>query len=128
WAPKSPECEMHLGLRIFGSGLCVFIVASGYTYPVIRFLQRLHAADPTQPTWRPMLRRMLLAACLSGVALIGTWGSTQQAPTYAAEVAEKAGQAVAAKEYTQIAAAFGALVGPILAALMGDWLGRPLTY
>src|SRR5205085_2808123 len=68
---------------------------------------------------------MLLAACLSGVALIGTWGSTQQAPTFAADVA---GPDVNAKEYTQIAAAFGAVIGTIVAALMGDWFGRLVTY
>ena len=128
WAPKPPEWELHLGLRIFASGLCVFIIASGYTYPVIRFLQRLHASDSTQPTWRPMLRRMLLAACLSGVALIGTWGSTQQAPTHAANIADAAHQDVPAKEYAQMTAAFGAVVGTILAALMGDWFGRRITY
>ena len=123
-----PEIGMHLGVRIFASVLCLIVVVSGYTYPVIRFLQRLHAKDPTQPTWRPTLRRMLLAACLSGVALLGTWGSVQQAPTFAAGVAERAGQVVAAKEFTQIAAAFGAIVGTVLAALMGDWLGRRMTY
>ncbi len=124
----TPGTGMHLGLRIFGSVLCLIVVLSGYTYPVIRFLQRLHAKDSSQPTWRPTLRRMLLAACLSGVALLGTWGSTQQAPTFAAQIAEQAGLAVAAKEYTQIAAAFGAIIGTILAALMGDWLGRRPTY
>jgi MFS family permease len=80
---------------------------------------------------------MLLAACLSGVALVGTWGSTQQAPTYAADVADKNWQALPpddrppmppAKEYTQIAAAFGAVLATILAALMGDWFGRRPTY
>ena len=44
--------------------------------PVLRYLQRASrkrrrpAAD-----WRPMLKRMLLAATLSGVALLGTWGT-----------------------------------------------------
>src|SRR5207237_767498 len=79
-----------------------------------------------QPSWRPTLQRMLLAACLSGVALVGTWGSVQQAPTYAITVAGASG--LPAKEYTQIAAASGAIVGTILAALMGDWLGRRWTY
>jgi MFS transporter, SHS family, sialic acid transporter len=134
WAP---ELSMDLGLRIWGSGVCLLLVVSGYTYPVIRFLQRLHARDASQPAWRPTLRRMLLAACLSGVALLGTWGSTQQAPTHAAKIAEEEWQALpaetrppmpAAKEYTQIAAASGAIVATILAALMGDWLGRRITY
>jgi MFS family permease len=128
WAPKPPELEMHLGLRIFTSVLCLFVIASGYTYPVVRFLQRLHAKDRTQPTWRPMLRRMLLAACLSGVALVGTWGSTQQAPTYAIKVAEYSLAGRTWPAYTQITAAFGAIVGTVLAALAGDWLGRRLTY
>jgi MFS family permease len=125
WAPHG---ELHLGLRIFASVLCLIVIASGYTYPVIRFLQRLHARDSSQPRWRPTLRLMLLAACLSGVALLGTWGSTQQAPTFAADIAEKAGQTLPAKEYTQIVAAIGAIIGTVLAALMGDWLGRRLTY
>jgi MFS transporter, SHS family, sialic acid transporter len=129
--------ELHLGLRIFASVLCLIVIASGYTYPVIRFLQRTHAKDSSQPTWHPTLRRMLLAALLSGVALLGTWGSAQQAPTHAAEVADKEWKALPAegrpplppaKEYTQIATGFGAIVGTILAALLGDWLGRRLTY
>jgi MFS family permease len=125
WAPNR---ELHLGLQIFASGLCLIVVVSGYTFPVIRFLQRLHRRDPSQPSWRPTLRLMLLAACLSGVALLGTWGSTQQAPTYAAEVADAAGQTLPAREYTQIVAAIGAILGTILAALMGDWFGRRITY
>jgi hypothetical protein len=133
-----PDLEMHLGTRIFGSGLCLVVVASGYTYPVMRFLHRLHAKDPSQPRWRPTVRRMLLAACLSGVALLGTWGSTQQAPTYAAQVADAEWRAAdpahrpaappPAKELCQIATAVGAIVATILAALMGDWLGRRPTY
>jgi MFS family permease len=119
---------MHPGPRIVASVLCLIVIVSGYTYPVIRFLQRLHHKDPSQPTWRPTLRRMLLAACLSGVALLGTWATVQQAPTFAGDIAEQAGQVIPAKEYTQIAAAFGAIVGTILAALMGDWLGRRVTY
>jgi SHS family sialic acid transporter-like MFS transporter len=33
-----------------------------------------------------------------------------------------------AKEYTQITLAAGAIVGTIVAALMGGWLGRRITY
>jgi SHS family sialic acid transporter-like MFS transporter len=133
----NPEWDLHLGVRIFASVLCLIVVASGYTYPAIRFLQRTHAKDASQPTWRPILRRMLVAACLSGVALLGTWGSAQQAPTFAADranaewtalpVASRPAQPPAAA-YTQIATATGAIVGTIVAALMGDWLGRRVTY
>src|SRR5262249_9034126 len=73
--------------------------------------------------WRlgSVLGRMLLAAGLSGVALLGTWGSTQGAPSWADALTNGGQQA---KEDTQIWLAMGAGVGPIAAALLGDWLGR----
>jgi MFS family permease len=95
--------------------------------------------------------RMLLAACLSGVALIGTWGSVQVAPTFADYLTEKNEEAAflaksewqeltdddlatiksragAAREMTQITAAAGAIVGTILAAFLGNWIGRRWSY
>jgi MFS family permease len=68
---------------------------------------------------------MLLAAGLAGVALLGTWGSTQWAPNLADELT--AGKSHS-REYTQIWLAIGACVGTIAAALVGDWLGRRVTY
>jgi MFS family permease len=67
----------------------------------------------------------LLAACLSGVPLLGTWGSTQWAPSWADKLTAPGQQA---KEHTQIALALGAVVGTIAAALAGDWLGRRKAY
>jgi MFS family permease len=70
-----------------------------------------------------------MAACLSGVALLGTWGSTQWAPSYADQLTEGAQHDVLrAKEHTQIWLAVGAIVGTILAAMMGDWMGRRKAY
>jgi MFS family permease len=122
------------------------LAVCGYTYPVIRFFQRQQLATGGE-SWRPTLGRMLLAACLSGIALLGTWGSTQWAPSWADKLAETsykaeqqklldAGQADAAaslarpraKEYSQIWLAVGAIVGTLLAAMMGDWLGRRPAY
>jgi MFS family permease len=68
---------------------------------------------------------MLLAACLSGIALLGTWGSVQWAPSWADSFPEKV---QAAKEHTQIALAIGAIIGTMLAAFMGDWFGRRPAY
>ena len=75
--------------------------------------------------------RMLMGAVLSGVALLGTWGSTQWAPSWADKLTDsetKAGVIGHAREYTQIAMAAGAIVGTIAAALVGGWLGRRVTY
>lgn len=77
--------------------------------------------------WRPILVRMLLAAMLAGIALLGTWASAQWASAWAAKLTQ--GQAGStAREWTQIWSAAGACVGTIAAALVGDKIGRRLTY
>jgi MFS family permease len=68
---------------------------------------------------------MLLAACLSGVALLGTWGTVQQAPPWSGSLTDAPPTAA---PQVQIWSAVGAVVGTILAALVADLLGRRLTY
>ena len=146
--------------RFFGTLLGLIIATSGYIFPVLRFLQRTFqgstiANNQTGQT----IRRMLLGACLSGVALIGTWGSTQWAMSWAGQLTQNSNQkavtdvpqtdvnpaavksSVASvrtwfntaifknpREYTQMFTAVGAIVGTILAAMLGDWLGRRTAY
>ncbi|MBI2824354.1 MAG: MFS transporter [Planctomycetia bacterium] len=120
WAQPQPTA-----LRIGGSVLGLAIATLGYTFPVLRYMQRLSATDVAATAVRPTLSRMMLAAGLSGVALLGTWGSTQWVPTWADQLTS--GQ-LHVKEYTQMCSGLGAIVGTILAALAGDWLGRRATY
>ena len=150
-----------LTFQIVSSLLCFAVVTWGYTYPVLCYLKRAHAAGLVGgDDWKPTLKRMLLAATLSGVALLGTWGTIQQAPAWSGVLAEQdrkvlyaasslgmmaspAGQGdllssstvlsfsmtiPPAPARTQIAAAFGAILGTIAAALLGGWLGRRITY
>jgi hypothetical protein len=81
---------------------------------------------------------MMLGACLSGVALVGTWASLQNAPRWAGNLVEAsmadatvevrtAARARAASQ-TQICSAIGAIVGTIAAALVGNAIGRRITY
>lgn len=106
--------------------LCFLVALGGFTYPVLRYLQRsetmhtdsLHAVRPT-------LQRMLLAACLGGVALLGTWGAAQWLPSWAAQLSHDAPNV---RAYTQITSAAGAIVGTIAGALIGAWMGRRITY
>jgi MFS family permease len=111
-------------------GLAVAIV--GYIYPVIRYLGRAEAADKLKHGDRARyIGRMLLGACLAGVALLGTWGSLQWAPKWSIALAKLLpadGGPYYAKEYTQIASASGAIVGAVIAALLAGWLGRRITY
>jgi MFS family permease len=127
----------HLGVRIGGSLVGFAIVTLGYTYPVLRYLVRAHAAGQVADDWKPTLKRMLLAATLSGVALLGTWGTIQQAPAWSGMLVDEGRKdqppdtlapPPPAKERTQIASALGAVLGTIVAALLGGWLGRRITY
>src|SRR5207247_5184517 len=138
WAWEGPEWLPHsLPLRLAGSLLGLVIAAAGYTYPLVRYLLRQSDMGEGEHAWGPTLRRMLLAACLSGVALLGTWGSTQWAPKWANSLAKEINEQnqrtesppppikpQAMSSYTQFWGALGAIVGTILAALMADWLGR----
>jgi MFS family permease len=138
-------------VQIAGTILLLAIITVGYCYPMVRYLQRSEN-DTTGRTevWMPTIRRMLLGACLSGVPLMVTWSSVQWSSFWADQLTEKTlAQALAApaegaldpalkeqlleqkkvaKASTQFFGAFGAILGCIGGALMGDWLGRRLTY
>ena len=120
--------DMSLATRLAGSLVGLVVATVGYVFPVMQYLKRSFASSGAEgDAWKPTLKRMLLGACLSGVALLGTWGSTQWAPTWAAKLTEGT-EIKNAKEYTQICLAIGAIIGTIGAALIGDWLGRRITY
>lgn len=136
---------VRLTAVVLGLGMAVL----GYTYPVVRFLQRYRDSrvDGGTGIYGSTLRRMALAACLSGVALLGTWGATQQAPSWADKIAEaeqkrdqerlvsagKEAEAQAltkpkAKEYMLIWLSVGAILGTLAAAFLGDLWGRRKAY
>ncbi len=139
WATGSTGSVTHsLPLRVVGTIVGLAIAAAGYVYPVVQFLRRAAAQAPEPATLGagqplavgPILRRMVLGALLGGVALLGTWGSIQWAPSWADQLAEQqtGAKVPEAKAYTQIASSLGAVAGTILGALVGGWLGRRLTY
>jgi MFS family permease len=119
-----------LGFQMIGTVAALVVATLGYLFPVIRYLQRhctsSQGTTPTALAWQPTVRRMLLGACLGGVALLGTWGSMQWAAPWADKLT--GGQMPEAKEYTQLCAGVGAVVGTIGGALLGGWLGRRITY
>jgi SHS family sialic acid transporter-like MFS transporter len=134
WAVNFP-----MPVRIIGSiaGLCLAL--GGYTFPVVRYLQRAIKTSPANaPPWGATLGRMLMGACLSGVALIGTWASLQNAAPWADQLVDRsmpdatpevrAAARSEARSATQIVAAIGAIIGTIGAALLGNAIGRRITY
>jgi MFS transporter, SHS family, sialic acid transporter len=137
---ESTRLAIQIAVTLIGLGLTY----AGFTYPIRRYIGRTLAEKPgSLGNWdgAAVLRRMIIGATLSGVALLGTWASIQNAAPWANQLAEHqakdAGEtdpavlkanAASAAAYTQIASGFGAVVGTIFAALLGDWVGRRISY
>lgn len=114
-------------VRVAGTLVAFAVVLLGYIYPAAKYLGRLAETPHGHRIVRgPALRRMLLAAGLSGVALIGTWASVQWAPTWVDKLT--GGIEPAAKGWTQFYSALGAVVGSFSAALLGRRMARRATY
>jgi SHS family sialic acid transporter-like MFS transporter len=84
-------------------------------------------AKPFREIFGPALRKKtLLAVLFASVALIGTWGSVQWCPSWADQMAGKTNPG--AKADTQMMQAFGAIIGCLIAPLIGARLGRRISY
>jgi hypothetical protein len=125
WAYEWPA--LNLAARIVLTLVGLVIAVIGYTFPVMQFMKRSAAAreNSTAEDIGGTMKKMLIGASLSGVALLGTWASLQWAAKWAGEMT---GNQFQSREWTQVCLALGAIAGTILAALAGDWLGRRLTY
>lgn len=122
WAANHPWL-----LRSVATAVGLAMATAGYSYPVVRYLQRTRSStgEPGQ-TLLPTMSRMLLGACLGGVALTSTWGASQWIPSWADQLA---GSSVReARSFTQISSALGAILGTMAGAMLGKWLGRRLIY
>jgi MFS family permease len=122
WSDNSNPLSWQITGTIAGLALAV----CGYSYPVVRYLQREAASSGRAAAEaKQTIARMLLAAALAGTALLGTWAAAQWAPAWADKMSD---QQPGAKEQTQKWSAAGAIMGTIGAALVGGWLGRRITY
>lgn len=124
-------------LRLVGLAIGLAVALVGYLYPVRRYLGRVRASSGDTAGLKTVVGRMIIGACLSGVALLGTWASMQMAPSWADRLArsnpEQAAQILTgnlahAKAYTQIAMGIGAIIGTIVAAVVGSWFSRRWMY
>ncbi|MCI0359657.1 MAG: MFS transporter, partial [Planctomycetaceae bacterium] len=129
--------EHSYRLRLAGLAIGLAVALVGYLYPVRRYLARVRAASGEKAGTQAVVGRMIIAACLSGVALLGTWASIQSAPSWADHLAKTypeeakhilTGNLAHAKAYTQIAMGIGAIIGTIVAAVVGSWFSRRWMY
>jgi MFS family permease len=129
WSPAGPG-GWWAGL-VTVVGLVVALL--GYLFPVQKYLERAAAAGCLRTMdGKQVVRMMLFGAALAGIAMLGTWGSTQWAPRWVtAELLkdpELAKLYPYGKEWTQIWSAIGAIVGTMVAALCAGRFGRRKTY
>ena len=132
--------EIPLSIRLIGSLMGLFVALIGYVYPVFQYLRRTRGALGSSAELRTTMNRLLIGACLSGVALIGTWASIQRAPSWANDLAREAAvqqnlsseevdsARISARAQTQMFSGIGAIFGTIGGALLGNILGRRATF
>jgi SHS family sialic acid transporter-like MFS transporter len=88
---------------------------------------KIRVARPIKEIFTPaLLPRTLLAICFSSIALIVTWGAVQWLPLWADQMA--GARIPKAKADTQLMSALGAIVGCIIAPLIGGRIGRRPAY
>lgn len=116
--------EWPIIVRVLLSVILFVVVLWGYLFPIRQFMGRTMEGQTGEKS--ETMKRLLIAAMLSGVALLGTWGTVQNVPTWADELTHGAKPEV--KSYTQMCTASGATIGCVVAALVGGWIGRRITY
>jgi MFS transporter, SHS family, sialic acid transporter len=134
WSPAGAHISGPVATLATLVGLAIALFS--FLFPVRQYLGRAIAAGSLKPeSQKAVVKSMLLGAGLAAVALLGTWGSIQWAPRWAAELqkdtpAVDGAPAVKyyAKEKTQIATAVGAIVATIVAAVAAGRFGRRITY
>ncbi len=111
------------GLRLLGTLVGFVVVAGGFLYPVRKYVAR--AGVPLEQQ-RHILGRMLLAAGLSGVALLGTWAGLMWMYLWVSEL--PGGKVPQAGAWMQIYSSIGAAIGCVIAAVLGGRYGRRPVY
>ncbi len=123
--PRMELSTAGLAIGLASTVVSLVLVGGLYLYPIVAYLRRSNEPADSQ---RFLLGRMMLAALISGVPLLATWGSVQLGPTWAGNLAEEAGMSSAWRDYTQMSSAFGAILGCVAGAAFADWAGRRWAY
>lgn len=122
WVVTVEDKALPLWVRILGTLVGVGVMTVSYLFPSRQYLIRANV--PTAER-KHLIGRMLLAAGLSGVPLLATWGGVMWVYNLVDQIApgDKDGRPL-----TQASSALGAAIGCVLAALLGDRIGRKWAY
>ena len=121
--------DISYPVRIAGTVVGLGIITVGYLQPMRGYLSRSSMSVVER---RQILRRMLLAAGISGVPLLATWSGVMWQYNYVDALTKdpQTGKSLDdfARPKTMIASALGAALGCVLAAVFGDRFGRRPVY
>lgn len=124
----SPHCTAGNSAAFAVTAVGLAIALWGYLHPVRQYMKRSVAAGSTRSDESStVMRHLILGAVLAAVALLGTWGSAQQAARWASGLAPK-GSTLPVIDYVVIATAIGAIIVTLVTPLLADRLGRRVTY
>jgi MFS transporter, SHS family, sialic acid transporter len=110
-------------VRVAGSIVGLALVLYGYLVPARGYLSR---CGFTPEVKRESLRRMLLAAGLSGVPLLATWAGLMWMYQWVGEL--PGGKNPDAKPWIQVSSSIGAALGCLVGAVLGGVFGRRPVY
>jgi SHS family sialic acid transporter-like MFS transporter len=123
WSPAGLSAGPAVGVTLVGLAIAVW----GFLHPVRCYLRRSELAGMISAgEGGTIVKMMLFGAGLAAVALLGTWGSTQWASRWAAQL--EPAPLMYAKEWTLIYLSAGAITGTMAAALSAGRFGRRITY
>ena len=124
----SPLCSAGNAVAFAVTIVGLAVALWGYLHPVRQYMSRSVASGSTLTGESGVImRNLLLGAGLAAVALLGTWGSAQQAARWASGLAPK-DVTLPIIDYVVIATALGAILVTIITPLVADKLGRRVTY
>jgi hypothetical protein len=118
-----PAGQLDGWVRVVGSAVGLVVVVLGYLYPARGYLVRSGLPSAAR---RVTLRRMLLAAGISGVPLLGTWAGLMWMYMWVSKL--PGGDIPDAKPLMQMLSSVGAAIGCMVGALLCAPLGRRPVY
>lgn len=124
WTPAKTH-PLPIYMPVMDTLLLLPVTLLGYVFPVWQYWGRASQLGGTYAR-STIMKRMLLGAGLSGVALIGTWASIHWAPKWVGELVHD--YSLHAKDWTQICTSSGAAIALLLTGLAGNYLKRCVTY
>jgi SHS family sialic acid transporter-like MFS transporter len=125
WSPLASLGGLGAGLvTLVGLAIALW----GYMHPMRQYMSRSVAAGSTLTADRSVImRNLFIGAGLAAVALLGTWGSAQQAARWASDLAPK-DSTLPVIDFVVISTALGAIIATLITPFIADKLGRRVTY